>query len=269
MKYKVLAFDIDGTLTNSDKKITPATRNSILMAAKQGCTIALASGRPMQGLTDYAEELCLADNGGYILALNGGLIERCSDGMVIRKTVVPEKYYSEIYQIAIENNVNLMTYEGDNIIAENIDDKYLDIESRIIGLGKKRVDNLKDYLTFKVPKFIMLGDGDYLEKIEDSVRTALSGKVDVYRSEPFFLEILPKNVNKATALEKLLNHLGVSREELMVFGDGYNDITMVKYAGIGVAMGNANDKLKAEADYIAPSNDEDGIAEVINKFVLD
>lgn len=269
MKYKVLAFDIDGTLTNSEKKITPETKKAILKAAEKGCTVVIASGRPRQGVAGYADELSLKNNGGYIVALNGGLVERCADGKVIQNAVVPMEYYDEIYRLASENNVNLMTYEGDDIISENTDDKYLEIESRINGLGKKQVDSLRDYLTFEVPKFLMLGDGEYLAGVEKKVRAALCGGLEVYRSEPFFLEVLPQNVDKASALEKLLVHLGASREELMAFGDGYNDITMIKYAGMGVAMGNANESVKAAADYIAPSNDQDGIAKVLDKFILD
>ena len=131
------------------------------------------------------------------------------------------------------------------------------------------MDNLEKYLTFEVPKFLMLGDGDYLAGVEKKVHARLSDRLDVYRSEPFFLEVLPKGINKAATLEKLLNHLGCRREELMAFGDGYNDISMLKYAGMGVVMGNANDTVKKEGDYIAPSNDENGIVDVLNKFVLD
>jgi len=179
------------------------------------------------------------------------------------------EYYHEICAIAKEYKVNLMTYQGDDVISENIDDKYIEIESRINGLGVKQVDNLEKYLTFEVPKFLMLGDGDYLAEVEKKVHARLSDRLDVYRSEPFFLEVLPKGINKAATLEKLLNHLGCRREELMAFGDGYNDISMLKYAGMGVVMGNANDAVKKEGDYIAPSNDENGIVDVLNKFVLD
>jgi Cof subfamily protein (haloacid dehalogenase superfamily) len=91
----------------------------------------------------------------------------------------------------------------------------------------------------------------------------------VYRSEPFFLEILPKGINKANALEMLLKEVGAEREELMAFGDGYNDISMIEYAGMGVAMSNGNELIKEKADYVAPSNDEGGIAHVLEKFVLD
>lgn len=269
MKYKVLAFDIDGTLTNSQKEITPATKAAILEAASRGCTVVIATGRPRQGVVRYAKELELADNGGYVLALNGGLLENCKTGEAISRTFLPMEYYPEICALAKRYGVNLMTYEGDDVISENIDDKYIEIESRINGLGVKQVDNLEKYLTFEVPKFLMLGDGDYLAEVEKKVHARLSDRLDVYRSEPYFLEILPKNINKAATLGKLLQHLGAGREELMAFGDGYNDISMIEYAGMGVVMGNAGDVVKAAGDYIAPSNDEDGIVEVLNKFVLD
>lgn len=269
MKYKALAFDIDGTLTNSEKKITPKTKAAIMEAAKKGCVIILASGRPIQGLVDYAKELDLAKNNGYILGLNGGKTISCANGKVMTDERVPLKYYKEIYELSKHHGVNLLTYEGDDVISEDIDDKYLNVETTICKLGKMRVENLYEHLDFEVNKFLMTGDGDYLAEVEKDVYAKLHDRMDVYRSEPFFLEILPKDINKATALEKLIGLLGIKREELMTFGDSYNDLTMIKYAGMGVAMGNAKDVVKENADYIALTNDEDGIAEVINKFVLD
>ena len=139
---------------------------------------------------------------------------------------------------------------------------------RINGLGQKRVENLREYLTYEVPKFLMLGDGDYLAVIEPKVYARLHDRMDVYRSEPFFLEILPKNINKASALEELLSFVGAERDELMAFGDGYNDISMLEFAGMGVAMGNAHSEVKEHADIIAPGNDEDGIADILERYVL-
>ena len=269
MKYKVLAFDLDGTLLNSEKKITHATKSAIEKAASLGCKIVLASGRPYQGIVNVAKELRLDKLGGYVLSLNGGKIISCADNSIIHDVKMDMSFYKEIYDLAKENNVNLMTYEGDDVISEKIDDKYIDIEARINGLGKKQVPNLLKQLTFEVNKFLMLGDGDYLAEVEKKVYDRLHDRLDVYRSEPFFLEILPKGINKAGALETLLKAVGATREELIAFGDGYNDLTMIQYAGLGVAMSNGNAIVKENADYIAPSNDEDGIVEVINKFVLD
>lgn len=263
MKYKVLAFDIDGTLTNSRKEIEDSTKEAILRAADEGAIIVIATGRPKKGAINYAKTLELEKNGGYILALNGGLLERCSDSFVLSQNVIDRSFYKEIYDIAKENNVGLMTYDGDDVVSEDTDNKYLEIEARINGLGTKKVDNLYEYLDYEVPKFLMLGDGDYLAEVEKKVKARFEGRLDVYRSEPFFLEVLPLNINKAQTLSKLLEYVGATREELMAFGDGYNDISMIEYAGMGVAMGNANDKVKAAANFVTLSNDEGGIAHAI------
>lgn len=267
MNYKVLAFDIDGTLTDSNKNITERTKNAIIAAQKAGCIVVIASGRPKQGVMRYVRELELGNYGGYILALNGGLVERCSDGLILNNSVVDKKYYPEIISLAKENKVNIMTYDGDDVVSENVNDKYLEIESRINGLGTKKVDSLLTHLDYEVPKFLMLGDGDYLAEVEKKVYAQLNDRLDVYRSEPFFLEILPKNINKAKSLELLLNYVGATREELMSFGDGYNDISMIEYAGMGVAMGNAKEEVKKKADYITLSNEEDGIVAALDKFL--
>ena len=114
----------------------------------------------------------------------------------------------------------------------------------------------------------MLGNGDYLAGVEKKVHAALSDRMDVYRSEPYFLEILPKGVDKAKSLESFLKIIGCSRKELMACGDGFNDLTMIKYAGLGVAMANAREEVKACADYITAGNDEDGVALAIENFIL-
>lgn len=269
MKYKILAFDIDGTLTNQKKEITPATKSAIARAKELGTIIVIASGRPIQGIRPLAKELGLYESGGYILALNGGMVVSCQDETVIHNSKIPMEYYREIYDLAKANQVNLMTYEGDAIVSEDITNEYLEIEARINGLDKKQVHHLCEFLDYEVNKFLMLGEGSYLAEVEKKVYKALSDRMDVYRSEPFFLEVLPKNVHKGKALEKLLESLGLDREDLMAFGDGFNDLTMIEYAGMGVAMSNGNEMVKAKADLIAPSNEEDGVAQILNKFMLD
>lgn len=267
MKYKLIALDLDGTLTNSQKKITDNTKAVLKRAEDEGARIVLASGRPVQGVRALAEELDLKNNDGYIMSLNGGLLISCRTGEVIHDMKVNPEYIPEIYELAKKHKVNLMTYEDDDIISEDIDDKYLEIERRINSLGVKKVDNLLEHITFPVNKFLMLGDGDYLAEVEKDVHARLKDRMEVYRSEPFFLEILPMGVNKAKALETLIDKLGITREEIVAFGDGYNDLTMIEYAGTGVAMANANDVVKSKADMITLSNDEDGVAVALNKFM--
>ena len=162
-----------------------------------------------------------------------------------------------------------MTYDGDTVVSETTDDQYIRKEAAINGLSLRHVDNLLTYLDYEVPKFLMVGDGDRLAVVEKKVYEKLHDRMDVYRSEPYFLEIQLKGVNKAEAVLNLGETIGVPKEGIMAFGDGFNDISMIRCAGAGVAMGNANEMAKEAADIIAPSNDEDGVAWVINKFVLD
>ena len=123
-------------------------------------------------------------------------------------------------------------------------------------------------MTYRVPKFLMLEDGDYLAMVEPRVKAALGKQFSVYRSEPFFLEILPRGIDKAQSLERLLERIGLSREQMIACGDGYNDLTMIRYAGLGVAMENAVLPVRKAADYITRSNNDDGVADVIERFML-
>ena len=162
-----------------------------------------------------------------------------------------------------------MTYEGDSIISAKIPDEYIMIESRITTLPVIKKPDFKSYVNFPVNKCILTADGELLESIEPVIAEKYQLEAQVFRSEPYFLEVLPKNVDKAYCLERLLKILGIEREEMVCCGDGFNDISMIQYAGLGVAMANAQEKVKDVEDYITiNSNDEDGIAEVIEKFFL-
>ena len=269
MKYKVLAFDIDGTLTNSKKEITPGTKAAIMAAMDSGVTVAIATGRPVPGVKEYVKELEFIERGGYVISLNGGIVISCKDNRIISQSLIPMEHYGQICDLAKQYNVTLLTYEGDDVISENPENEFVQIEARINKIKSRAVENIKSYLNFPVPKFLMVANGDYLAKVEPEIKEILSDKLDVYRSEPFFLEIVPKGINKANALSALLNDVGANREELMAFGDGFNDISMIEFAGMGVAMANGNALIKEKADYVALSNDEDGIVSVLEKFVLD
>ena len=147
-------------------------------------------------------------------------------------------------------------------------DPYVELEARINQMEIKEISDMENYVEFAVPKFLMVDDGDYLAMVEPRVKAALGRDFSVYRSDPFFLEILPKGIDKAKRLEVLLEILGISREEMIACGDGYNDLSMIRFAGLGVAMGNAVLPVRNAADYITGTNDEDGVAQVVEKFML-
>lgn len=267
MSYKVLVLDIDGTLMNSEKKITEKTKVALRAAQEAGVTIVLASGRPTPGIVPIAKEIGLDEYGGYILSFNGAIVTNFKTGEIVFETVLPHDKIQELYDASQTYGVSIVSYKDGGIVTEIEDDKYVEIEARINNMPVVKVDCFVDALTEPVTKCLMLGDGDYLEKVEVEVNNQFGDLLNIYRSEPYFLEIMPQNVDKAYSLERLLAHLNLSRDEMVACGDGFNDLSMVRYAGMGVAMGNAQQVVKEEADFVTASNDEDGLVLVVEKFL--
>ncbi|PNV63112.1 Cof-type HAD-IIB family hydrolase [Clostridium sp. chh4-2] len=267
MAYQMIVLDLDGTLTNRDKIITPRTKEALMKAQEQGKTVVLASGRPTYGIMPLAKELKLEEYGGFILSFNGGIIINCRTMETVFQRQLPIESNAGIIHLAEHHRVNILTYEKDWIVVSDPEDEYAVKESVINHLPLHQV-NMMDYVKFQVPKFLMLDDGDYLAMVEPKVKAVLGKNFSVYRSEPYFLEILPKGVDKAQSLARLLESLNLKKEEMIACGDGYNDLSMIEFAGLGVAMENAVLPVRNAADYITLSNNDDGIAHVVEKFML-
>lgn len=268
MEEKVLVLDIDGTLTNSQKEISENTKRGILNIQERGHLVMLASGRPTPGMYRYAEELELERFGGYLLSFNGGKIINCRTGEIVYQRILPSQALPGLYHFAKENDCGLVTYIGDHIILGTRMDEYVEIESRINGMKVKKVSNFLDYVDFEVNKCLMTAPPERAEKYVEILQKKYEGRLSIYRSEPFFIEIMPMNVDKATSLDRMLETVGLKRENAICCGDGYNDLTMIQYAGVGVAMANAQPVVKEAADFVTASNDEDGIVNVIDKFIM-
>ncbi len=266
---KVLVLDIDGTLTNSQKIITGNTKNAIIDTMKRGHKVMLASGRPTPGMKRYAEELELDKYDGYLLSFNGGKIIHCKTGEIIFQKILPKVVIKGLYKYAIEHGCGLVTYLGDNIILATEKDEYIEIESKINAMECKKVENFVDYVSdYNLNKMLMTAPPEKAEVFVKELQEKYEDTLSIYRSEPFFIEIMPKNVDKAASLDRMLLSLGLTKENAICCGDGFNDKSMIEYAGVGVAMENAQPAVKEVADYITKSNDEDGIVDVIEKFVV-
>ena len=268
MAYEIIVLDLDGTLTNKDKIITPRTKEALMKMQKMGKRVVLASGRPTKGVRHLADELELGNYGGYVLSYNGGMIIDWSTGETVFSRLLPTESNRTIIGLAEEHQVDILTYEGEDIITETPEDPYARLESQVNSMEIRKVSSLADYVDFAVPKYLMLEDGDYLAVVEPRVKAALGKNFSVYRSEPYFLEILPRGIDKAQSLERLLETLGLGRESMIACGDGYNDLSMIKFAGLGVAMENGVLPVRKAADYITASNNEDGVGLVVEKFML-
>jgi Cof subfamily protein (haloacid dehalogenase superfamily) len=268
MKYKVLVLDIDGTLTNSKKEITERTKVALRKAQENGVVVVLASGRPTPGIKPIAEEIELAKYGGFILSFNGAVITNYQTKEVIFEKVLPDGVVPLLYKESQKANVSIVSYLDDVIITETPDNQYVKIEAFINKMQVQKVDNFVDALRAPVTKCLMVGEPEKLVKEEERLKKKIGNRLNVYRSEPFFLEIMPQNIDKAYSLEKLLKHLGLTREQMIACGDGFNDRSMIEYAGLGVAMCNAQDAVKEVADLITLTNDEDGVALVVEDYML-
>lgn len=267
MSYKMIALDLDGTLTNSKKEISEHTKQTLIDIQKEGKIVVLATGRPIQGAVNIAKQLELDVYGGYILSFNGGVIKNCKTDEIVFQAELPVDLIPRLGEASRRYQVPILTYKGDAIITEDTTDKYVRLEAAI---NKMPVEELHDFakeVTFPVTKCLMVAEGWILEGILPQMQKEFGDVLNIFRSEPYFMEVTPPGVDKAKSLERLLKLTGVEREELIACGDGFNDVSMIQYAGLGVAMANAQDAVKAVADEVTLSNDEDGVALIVEKYM--
>ena len=267
MKYKIIALDIDGTLASSDHKILPETQDALIAAQEKGLKVVLASGRPTPGMMGLAKELKLEKFGGFVLSYNGGRITNIKTGEVIHEVFLTPEEAHEIYDFAKENNVNIMAYDGMDIITEG-HDEYIQLESDINTMPLKITDDFKKAVVNHTIKTLTTGTPEIIAGIEEKYIQKFGDRFSICRSMPFFLEVMPQGINKAASLGRLLRVLDMTPDDLVACGDGFNDVEMIKYASLGIAMGNAVDEVKAVSDYVTRSNDDNGIVDVIEKFIF-
>ena len=267
MNKKLLVLDIDGTLVNSKKEITQATLNALLDIQKKGHRIALASGRPYPGMKQYVEKLQLEQYGGYALAFNGGMVVECATGKTMFQKAIPNRYLKPIYDYAIAHNIGMVTYQDNKVLTGTEFDEYMEFEARLNFMELCKLDDFCGSIDFDMVKCLLTAPVEYAQAYEKELAELLMPELNIFRSEPFFIEITVKGVDKAQSIQRLLGLLGMQREDCICCGDGFNDLTMVQYGGVGVAMGNAQQVVKDAADYITASCDEDGLVEVVKHFI--
>lgn len=268
-RIEVLALDLDGTLTNSKKEITPHTIETLQRAIAAGVHVVLASGRPLVGITKLAEKLNLYELGGFILAYNGAQIIDLKSGKEIVSAVIPEQYYQEIYDAAVKiAGVSIISYLDGSIYSETPEDPYVQKETFCCGVPVQKTENLVAELKAPVHKFLIPGEPAKLARAADYLRKQFNGVLSVTYSEPYFLEVMTVGIHKAASLEHILHYLHTDRTHLMACGDGMNDVEMLKFAGLSVAMGNACEAAKACARVVTDTNDNDGVAKAVERYIL-
>lgn len=269
MAYELLVLDVDGTLVNSKKQISEKTRQAILECQSKGVKVAIASGRCTEGIRHQAKAIGLDRFGGYIISYNGGRITNFQTGEVIYDIPMPEGMLHTLYDYSIQEKTGFLTYHDGGIVAHSDTDPYIVSDARGCDIPIWVPEDFHRDVKFNVNKLILTGDPEHLEKLEPKAAKDFEGQLTVYRSEGFYLEMMPLGVDKAYGIDRLLRRMGYSRHQTICCGDGFNDIPMIEYAGIGVAMANASEIVRRKADYVAPSCDEDGLVDVIERFITE
>lgn len=268
MSIKLVAIDIDGTLLDSNRKISPKVKETLQRANESGIYIVLCTGRPLPGVKEQLAELELYGPNDYVITYNGSLVQATKSNEIISQYTLSYDDFLEIELAARKAGVHLHTIDDRAIYTANRDiGKYTVHEAFLVDMPLKyrAVDEMTPDMS--IIKMMMIDEPDVLDRAIAQLPQSFTEKFTTVKSTEFYYEILNKEASKGHALAKLAEHLGVSQEETMAIGDNENDLSMIEYAGVGVAMGNATESVKRAADVLTTSNDEDGVAEALLKYM--
>ena len=240
---KAILLDIDGTLTNDQKEITPETKRILMKAQEQGIRLVIASGRPAKGIEKYGKMLEMDKHHGLFLCFNGAKVIDCQTGEVLVNTTMQQELVTQALQHLKQFDVRMNNYL------------------------LKEVSDLASYVDFPLNKILVVGQPEYLRENCKAISAPFEGKLSMMFSANFFYEMTSQGIDKGAALKSALDKLGIEAKDCIAFGDAGNDITMLQFAGVGVAMANAQDEVKAVADYITDDNNHDGIAKALVKYI--
>lgn len=262
-------MDLDDTLLRSDFSISRRTRSAVSRAGATGVTIALSSGRISRDMDRYARILGLHKRPGYLVSANGALIQESHTGTVVHESRMDMQTALAVCDLAEAEGFPVQMYEEDDIMYISRRSEYSECDHRLTGVRQVVVENFRAMVKEGCHKLIIPGDPAVLPYMENIIRTYMGQTITLFTSRPYFLEVLPKDTDKGTALAKIAEIMGVDAGETMAIGDSMNDQAMIRWAGIGVAMANGDDQIKRIADFVTDStNDEDGAAEVIETYFL-
>lgn len=267
---KIIFLDLDGTLLNDKKEFTAGNRKAIQEALKAGHKVVIATGRPLVSAVAQAETLGLIGEGCYIISFNGGEIYDTEKKESIYRKTVPLPYVRHIFDAAKEMGLHCQTYNDVEILTE-ADTPALQSYMKSIKVRGRIVPDIIEALDKEPVKLIVidLNDHDKLLRFRDETAEWCEGKLDRFFSSPQYLEHVAPGISKGKAVRILCEHLGIPLSNTIAAGDAENDISMIEAAGIGAAMANAAPEVKAAADYVTKrTNNEDGVSEIIGRFML-
>jgi Cof subfamily protein (haloacid dehalogenase superfamily) len=265
---RMIAIDLDDTLLRSDLSISYRTRNAIKRAESAGIVVVLASGRIPAAMERFARLLGMHKRPGDLVCNNGTLIQESHTGKIVHDICIPPEVALIAYDLAIAEGFAVQLYEND-VMYVSRSNEFTDYDQKLTGLRQVVADNFRDMVAAGCHKLLIPGDPMILAPLESLMRTYVGSDLTLFTSKPYFLEILPPQTDKGTALEKVAELLNIDREAVLAIGDSMNDEAMLRWAGISVAMANGDERIKNIASIVTDkTNDDDGVADVIDRYLL-
>lgn len=268
MAIKLVAVDIDGTLVNSNREITPDVFQAVQEAKAAGVKIVITTGRPIAGVTELLKNLNLTDEGDYVITFNGGLVQDVATNEDIVKESVSYQDYLEIELLARQIGVHMhaITKEGIYTANRNIG-KYTVHEAQLVSMPVF-YRTPEEMANKEIIKIMFIDEPEVLDAAIAKIPSEMYDRFTLVKSQPFYLEVVNKKVSKGNAIIHLAEKLGISMDETMAIGDEENDRAMLEVVGTPVVMENGNPEVKKIAKYITKSNDESGVAHALREWVL-
>ncbi|HEY8421496.1 MAG TPA: Cof-type HAD-IIB family hydrolase [Thermoclostridium sp.] len=264
MKYKLIAADIDGTLVNNKREVTPKTKAKIHEAIGKGVIFAISSGRPIQGVQLITRQL---EADVPVITYNGAMVITGESRKVIYSCTMKREDALQVEKLGKERNTTIAIWAENQLFVNRADERAAKY-SELSGTEPKVYEDIEELIAKGINKILWYDEVDRINEFQKELKDIINPTVNFHTSQPFFLEFVDVNASKAIALEKLGEFYGIKKEEMIAIGDGFNDLSMIEYAGLGVAMENAPAEIKEAADFVTLSNENDGVAYVIEKFIL-
>jgi Cof subfamily protein (haloacid dehalogenase superfamily) len=265
--YKAVFIDVDGTLIKSDHTVSAPTRQTIQELIKKGIMVVLVSARPPEGVLPISESIGLSDF--PVASLNGGYI-------MLNKEVIFESFIDlettvQLHKQLMEYGVTLLYYQQDKCFGEIMNtpvakEQKVTKVPVIIQPFEQTLDLWKGQHSGP-NKILIMSTPEAVRKMQKSLHLQYGDELNICSSKPIYLEIMNSAASKTNAIRFLLERYNLQREEIIVIGDNFNDKEMIEFGGMGIAMGNAPDEVKAAADYVTDTNNNDGVHKALRKFI--
>ena len=267
MTYKMIVMDIDGTLTTDNKIISQRTKAALTYAQEKGIIIALASGRPPEGMKQFSQQLEMEKHHGILLAFNGGSVLDAQSKQKIYEKSIPLDRAKAMLKHLENFPVTPFVFQGSYIYSSDKNGYKVEHERSVSGLKTKEIYPMAEKLDFSPVKIVSAAPHDILVSVRDKIMEPFEKEFTFIMAAPDYLDCNRKGISKGDTLVKICKSLHISLDEVIAFGDEQNDLSMIKYAGLGIAMGDACKELKEVADEITLSNNEDGIVAILEKYL--